>query len=146
MGFRFRFETLSKVRKIRQDLALQEFSKAQRHYLDLEALKERALSLKAASEKELMDKMDRGIEAQEVKSYDRYLSYLDSETGHLEKLITQARMVLEERREDLLKAKKECKAMERLREIDLERYKTDQAKKEMRFIDEIAIGRHGRRL
>ncbi len=145
MGFHFRFETLSRVRKIRQDLALQEFSKAQKHCLDLEALKQRTLSLKAASEKELMVKMDNGIEAREVKSYDRYLSYLDSETVHLEKQITQARMVLEERREDLLKAKKEWKAMERLREIDLDRYKTDQARKEMRFIDEIAIGRHGRR-
>jgi flagellar protein FliJ len=146
MGFHFRFETLSKVRKIRQDIALQDFSKAQKHCLDLEALKQRTVSLKTTAEQELMDKMGRGIEAQEVKSYDRYLSFLDSEAEHFDKQIIQARKVLEERRQDLLKAKKESKAMERLREIDLERYKTDQARKDMRFIDEIAIQRHGRKL
>ncbi|HQG31510.1 MAG TPA: flagellar export protein FliJ [Deltaproteobacteria bacterium] len=145
MGFHFRFETLSRVRKIREDMALGEFSKAQKHCLELEAIRQRAISLKAASERELMGKMDRGIEAREVKSYGRYLSYLDSEAAKLEKQIVQARKVLEEKRRDLLKAQKDSKAIERLREIDLDRYKADQARKDMRFIDEIAIGRHGRR-
>jgi flagellar export protein FliJ len=146
MGFHFRFKTLARVRKIREDMALQEFSKAQKHCLDLEASKQRALSLKAASEQELMDRMDGGIESQEVKSYDRYFSYLDGEAIKAEKQLIQARTVLEEKRQGLLKARKESKAMERLREIDLERYTTDQARKDMRFIDEIAIGRHGRKL
>lgn len=145
MGFHFRFETLSKVRKIRQDLALQEFSKAQKHCLELEALKQRTVSLRETAQQELMDKMDKGIKALDVKSYDHYLLYLEKETERLEKQAIQARKVLEEKRQNLLKAKRESKAMDRLREIDFERYKTDQARKDMRFIDEIAIQRHGRR-
>jgi flagellar export protein FliJ len=145
MGFRFRFETLSRVRKIRQDMALQEFSKAQMQVLALETRKSQALFKKDQAVNELMHKMATGILAQEVDAYDHYFSFLEKEVAFLEKQIAQALKLLEEKREELIKKQRECKAIERLREIDMDRYKTHEAGLEMRFIDEIAIQRHGRR-
>ncbi len=145
MGFRFRFETLSRVRKIRQDMALQEFSKAQMQVLALENRKNQTLLKKEQAVNELMRKMDTGILAQEVDAYDNYFSYLKKELALMDRQITQALKLLEDKRQVLIKKQKECKAIERLREIDMDRYKTHEAGLEMRFIDEIAIQRHGRR-
>jgi flagellar FliJ protein len=69
---------------------------------------------------------------------------MEDEVEKIDKLIASAKKLLEAKREELLKAKQEHKAMERLREIDFERYKEEQSRLEMNFIDEIAIMRHGR--
>ncbi|HNY66461.1 MAG TPA: flagellar export protein FliJ [Deltaproteobacteria bacterium] len=146
MGFRFRFETLSRVRKIREDLALQEFSKAQKKLQDLEGMKADKLSQRMHKVLDLMLKMEAGIPARDVKSYTHYIAFLEDEVERIDRLIAQARKLLDEKREELLKAKQEHKAMDRLREIDLERYIQEQSRQEMQFIDEIAIMRHGRRV
>ncbi len=144
MGFRFRFETLSRVRKIREDLALQEFSKAQKVLIDLENLKAAILSRRAYVWQNLTEKMDSGITAQEIISYNNYIFYLEAGITEAEKQIAQALKIIETKRQELLKAKKEAKAIERLKEIDLERYTAEQARQEMNFINEIAVQRHGR--
>ncbi|MRR36906.1 flagellar export protein FliJ [bacterium] len=145
MGFRFRFETLSRVRKNRQDMELQEISKAQLQELALENMKSQTLSKKERAVNDLMHKMDTGILAQEVDAYDNYFSFLEKEVALLEKQIAQALKLLEDKRQVLIKKQKECKAIERLRELDMDRYRAHEAGVEMRFIDEIAIQRHGRR-
>jgi flagellar protein FliJ len=144
MPFRFRFETLSRVRKIRQDMALQEFSRAQMQVLGLESKKGLALEQKAASIGELILKMDAGISSDEVSSYDHYFSFLEKEVELLDRQIAQARKHLEEKRQELIKKQRDYKAIERLRELDLERYETNESRLEMRFINEIAVQRHGR--
>ncbi len=145
MAFVFRFETVAKVRKIRQDLALQDFSKAQRHVLELEGLRESRISQKETAGRELMLRMETGIPAQDVISYDRFMTFLEKVIELLEKQIIQARKMLEEKRDALIRAKRESEAIERLRELDMERYRMQQSRQELRFIDEIAVQRHGRR-
>jgi flagellar export protein FliJ len=145
MAFKFRFETLSRVRKIKEDMALQEFSRAQKNLRDLEALKADKLARRMSTVLELMLKMEKGIPARDVNTYSRYISLLENEVEKIEKFIVKAQKLLDKRRGELLKAKQEHKAMERLREIDTERYKEQESRLEMKFIDEIAIMRHGRR-
>ncbi len=145
MGFRFRFETLLKVRKIREDLALQDFSKAQRLLNDLENLKNLKGSQMAEIRKQLMDRMDAGLKPFEVESYHAYLTRLKAEIEQMETLIIQAGRQLEIKRQELLKAKKEFKAIDRLREIDAERFLKREQKLDMRFMDELAIQRYGSR-
>ncbi len=145
MGFRFRFETLLKVRKIREDLALQDFSKAQRLLNDLENLKNLKGSQMAEIRKQLMDRMDAGLKPFEVESYHVYLTRLKAEIEQMETLIIQAGRQLEIKRQELLKAKKEFKAIDRLREIDAERFLKREQKLDMRFMDELAIQRYGSR-
>jgi flagellar protein FliJ len=145
MGFKFRFETLSRVRKIKEDMALQEFSRAQKKLQDLEALKADKLAQRMSTVLELMLKMEQGIPARDVRIYTTFITVLEDEVEQIDKLIASAQKLLDEKREELLKAKQEHKAMERLREIDFERYQEQQSRLEMKFIDEIAIMRHGRR-
>lgn len=145
MGFHFRFETLLKVRKIREDLALQEFSKAQRLLNDLGNLNKLKGSRMAETRKQLMERMDAGLKPFEVGSYHAYLTRLKAEIEQVEKLITQAGRQLEVKRQELLKAKKEFKAIDRLREIDGERFLGRERKLDMRFMDELAIRRYGSR-
>ncbi|MCK9263337.1 MAG: flagellar export protein FliJ [Deltaproteobacteria bacterium] len=142
MGFRFRFETLLKVRKIREELALQEFSKAQRLLNDLENIKGMKVSRTAEIRIQLMERMDAGIKPFEVGSYHAYLARLKAEIEQVEKLIAQAGRQLETKRQELLKAKKELKAIDRLREIDGERFRQREQKLDMRFMDELAIQRY----
>jgi flagellar protein FliJ len=145
MAFKFRFETLSRVRKIKEDMALQEFSKAQKKLRDLEGLKADKLAKRLSTILEFMTRMQEGIPARDVKTYTYYITLMEEEVEKIDRLIVNAQSILDEKREDLLKAKQEHKAMERLREIDFERYTEKQSKLEMNFIDEIAIMRHGRR-
>ncbi len=145
MGFRFRFEMLLKVRKIREDLALQDFSKAQRLLNDLENLKNLKGSQMAEIRKQLMDRMDAGLKPFEVESYHVYLTRLKAEIEQMETLIIQAGRQLEIKRQELFKAKKEFKAIDRLREIDAERFLKREQKLDMRFMDELAIQRYGSR-
>jgi flagellar FliJ protein len=145
MGFRFRFETLLKVRKIREDLALQEFSKIQRLLNELEDLKNLKGSQMAEIGEQLMDRMDAGLKPFEVESYHSYLFRLKAEIGQMENLIIQAGRQLDIKRQELLKAKRELKAIDRLREIDGERFRQREQKLDMRFMDELAIQRYGSR-
>ena len=145
MGYVFRFETLKRVRKIREDLALQEFSAAQERLRDLEGQKEEKLARRMSSVLALMERMETGIPARDARTYTRYIALLEDEAERIGTLIEDARARLDGKREALLKARQEHKAMERLREIDVERYQEHQSRLEMNFIDEIAIMRHGRR-
>lgn len=143
--FRFRFDTLLKVRKIREDLAQQEFSRIQRHLDDLEKLKGARHSQRSLAGRQLTEKMGGGIRSFEVESYHSYLSHLEAEIGRLEELMAQAARQLEEKRGELIAAKRELKVMERLRDIDLDRHLAEQSREDLRFMDEIAIQRHGGR-
>jgi flagellar FliJ protein len=144
-AFRFRFETLLKVRKIREDLAQQEFSRIQRHLNDLGKLKETRSSQWSLTGRRLAEQMKRGIRPHELDAYRSYLSHLEAEIGRIEELMAQAARRLEEKREELIAAKRELKVMERLRDIDLQRYIAEESREDARFMDELAIQRHGSR-
>ncbi|HNU76076.1 MAG TPA: hypothetical protein PKM95_14620, partial [Deltaproteobacteria bacterium] len=83
MGFRFRFETLLRVRKIREDLAMQEFSKIQKHLKDLEMLKSFNESKRSDTRQQFIQKIDAGLKSADIATYQSYLSRLDAEIGQL---------------------------------------------------------------
>lgn len=143
MGFTFRFETLRKVRKIKENLAQQAFSQAQRHYFNLENLKNLRVTALRNVQKELGSRMKKGLLAEQLKQYHDYLAFLDGSIKQLDKKLAAAQKQLDEKRTLMLGAKREHKAIERLKEVDEERYIQEQSRKEMRFIDEMAILRHG---
>ncbi len=143
MGFTFRFETLRKVRKIKENLAQQAFSQAQRHYFNLENLKNLRVTALRNVQKELGSRMKKGLLAEQLKQYHDYLAFLDGSIKQLDKKLAAAQRQLDEKRTLMLDAKREHKAIERLKEVDEERYIHEQNRTEMRFIDEMAILRHG---
>jgi len=143
MAFRFKFETLMNVRKIRENIAQQAFSEAQRNHQTLLAMKEQIEARRDDIRNDLMNRMKRGLGATEVRMYYDYLSHIKRALVRLDENILAAEKQVDLKREKLLEAKREHKAMERLREIHQARFDAAERKKEMNFIDEIAISRHG---
>jgi len=143
MGFTFKFATLLNVRKIQENIALQAFSQAQKYLNTLRLMKEQVETRRDVLRAELMTRMKAGLRSTEVKGYYDYLSHLEQGIERIDENIKAAEKQLEEKRQDLLKAKKAFKAITRLKEIHLARYEEAERKKEMKFLDEIAVLRHG---
>lgn len=143
MAFRFKFDTLLNVRKIQENMAQQAFSQAQRQLATLIAMKEQVMARKDVLRTELMTRMKSGLGSAEVKRYYDYLFHLDEGIKRIDENIEKTERQVEEKRQELLKAKSAHKAIMRLREIHQDRHEAAESKKEMHFLDEIAIMRAG---
>ncbi|HHO75139.1 MAG TPA: flagellar export protein FliJ [Deltaproteobacteria bacterium] len=146
MSFNFRFKTLLKVRKIKENIAQQAFSQVQRHRLNIQNLKDLKVTTRNETIRELTSRMKSGISALRMRQYHEYITFLEDSIKQLDKNLASVDKQLDMRRLEMLKAKKEHKAIERLKELDEKDYTIKQRKAEMRFIDEIAILRHGENL
>jgi len=142
--FKFRFQTLLKVRKIRSDEAQQALAEAQRTYYALQGERAACLSEIEGSGDELLELFRRQARPIEVSMFYNYQRYLQHRLGALEQQIDAAHAEVEKRREALIKARREHKAMERLKEIMHGRYRQEQERLEMKVIDDMAVTRHAR--
>lgn len=142
--FKFRFQTLLKVRKIRNDEAQQALAEAQRACYALQAQRAECMSEIEGSGDELLELFGRHVTPTEISMFYNYQRYLQHRLGALEQRIDAARAEVEKRREALLKMRREYKAMERLKEIMRGRYQAEQERLEMKAIDDMAVARHAR--
>jgi flagellar protein FliJ len=143
MAFKYKFSTLLNVRKIQENVAQQAFSQAQRYVRTLEAMKDQVMARRDILRAELMTRMRQGVSSTEVRIYYDYLSYLEKGLERIGENIKTAELQVDARREELLKAKRASKAISRLKEIHQARYDEALRKKDMIFLDEIAVLRHG---
>ena len=143
MAFKYKFSTLLNVRKIQENIAQQAFSQAQRYVRTLFAMRDQVLARRDILRAELMTRMRQGLSATEVKIYYDYLLYLEKGLERIDENIKTAEQQLDVKREELLKAKRASKAISRLKEIQQARYDETLRKKDMIFLDEIAVLRHG---
>jgi flagellar export protein FliJ len=144
--FKFSQATLLKIRKIKADQALQAFALSQRHVLACKQNLSQNDASRDSLESEMAARLNEGIKARELLLLEDFHASLRFNGQALVRELAEADLEVEERRQDLLKAKTELKAMERLREIELERYQAEINRREMLFIDEIAVTRHGKTL
>lgn len=142
--FVFRFETLLKVRRINLEKAQQAFAQAQRQLLEFEARLREIREDLLRQDREYLERSAQGITGAEIMRLLDWRGHLELSGVQIAGEIQQARQEVDASRQELLKAQQEVKAMERLKELDRERHEQALAKKEMNFIDEIAITRHGR--
>ena len=143
MAFKYKFSTLLNVRKIQANIAQQAFSQAQRYVRTLLAMRDQVLARRDILRAELMTRMRQGLSATEVKIYYDYLLYLEKGLERIDENIKTAEQQVDVKREELLKAKRASKAISRLKEIQQARYDETLRKKDMIFLDEIAVLRHG---
>ena len=143
MAFKYKFSTLLNVRKIQENIAQQAFSQAQRYVRTLLAMRDQVLARRDILRAELMTRMRQGLSATEVKIYYDYLLYLERGLERIDENIKTAEQQVEVKREELLKAKRSSKAISRLKEIHQARYDEVLRKKDIIFLDEIAVLRHG---
>ncbi|HVN70455.1 MAG TPA: flagellar export protein FliJ [Desulfomonilia bacterium] len=143
MVFKFKFATLLNVRKIQEDMAQQVFSQAQRYVRTLYVMKEQVSARRDILRAELMTRMRQGLSAIEVKGYYDYLDHLEQGIERINENIKTAERQVDEQREEFLKAKRSFKAIARLKEIHQARFDETERKKDMNFLDEIAILKAG---
>jgi flagellar export protein FliJ len=143
MAFKYKFSTLLNVRKIQENIAQQAFSQAQRYVRTLLAMRDQVLARRDILRAELMTRMRQGLSSTEVKIYYDYLLYLEKGIERIEENIKTAEQQVDVKREELLKAKRSFKAISRLKEIHQARFDETLRKKDMIFLDEIAVLRHG---
>lgn len=143
MAFRFKFKTLQNVRKIQENIALHAFSQAQKQLHALMAMKTQVENRRDVLRAELMTLMKAGMSSVDVKRYYDYLAHLERGIELIIENIEKAQRRVDEKREELIKAKRAHKAIVRLREIHLARYDEAERKRDMLFLDEIAIRNAG---
>ena len=144
--FKFSQATLLKIRKIKSDQALQALALSQRRLMACQDAIRHNQGRLSELEDEMAAKLTGGIKARELLLLEDFHASLRFNGQALVRELAEADLEVEERRQDLLKAKTELKAMERLREIELERYQAEINRREMLFIDEIAVTQHGKTL
>jgi len=137
--FRFRFETLMRVRKLKEQMALQAYAESQRKYVSLVNRRQKYLDEVHNLAVRLEDGLNKGISGRDLKTISVYNAWLDRRLKDLDRDIAVASKDVEEKRSVLIKARKDHKAIQRLKEIELERYSEEERRAEMRFIDEIAV-------
>jgi flagellar export protein FliJ len=109
----------------------------------LKTLKEQVLAKKQVMQAELMTRMKRGLSSREAKLYYDYLHHLEGSIERIDENIKAAERQVELKRLELLKAKRESKAIMRLKEIHRSRFDEAERKQEIKFLDEIAIRKAG---
>ena len=118
--------------------ALQQQLNAERQRAD-------ALCHSLVNHRQRLDSMQRnGDNAGNLLMVVRHLEHLASEVSRQEETLRRAAQRFEEKRADLIAAVKQRKVIEKLKEKATQAYQDEVSKKEMRLINELAIGRYNR--
>jgi len=128
-----------RVRKLKEQMALQAYAESQRKYVSLVNRRQKYLDEVHNLAVRLEDGLNKGISGRDLKTISVYNAWLDRRLKDLDRDIAVASKDVEEKRSVLIKARKDHKAIQRLKEIELERYSEEERRAEMRFIDEIAV-------
>jgi len=140
--FQFRFATLLRVRKIREQTALQAFATSQRHHKELKDRQQQYIDSKLALDARVEIDLDKGISAAKFRMIKEYGAFITEAIKNLEEDIHVAGQDMENKRQAYVDAKTKYKAMGRLKEIDFMKYRQQEKLDEMQFIDEVAVTRH----
>lgn len=131
--FKFEFEQVLEYRNFEKKQAENELAKA----LSEETKISDNLKLIAFQYNNLKSQMKNTSDFQDVMSQNRYNNLLEYQQEELLKLLTQAKLVTEEKRKKLTEILKKTTALEKLKENELEIYKENIKSEEKKFLDDL---------
>ncbi len=138
--FRFKLQRILDIRRQVRDRIEVELSDL-RGLLDAaREFREQLADRRRQCVEEFRSRLDLNID--EIKIYHRFVDGLAEKIREAEEEVLELEDRVEEKIVELLEAKKNEQAMERLREKEWKRYQTESARKEMAFLDEIAVRRY----
>ncbi len=144
MAGKFRFETVKRVRELREKQQQREFAAKQRKVQDildyiggLESEKETVMDLSNHSRREHFDLQGDFL-------IQRYMQSLYRNKKIAEIALAQAKKELEKQREIMIKAMQERRMMDKLYEKHVEQSRLEDLREETKRLSEIAIIRYGR--
>ena len=135
---KFRFETLLKVHKNRENLLQKELGEILAHK---QKQQNRQDFLKDARKNEIKQVNQRMIKETSINTYVLYNKFFDGnylQNNRQETIISEIDTRAEAKREELVEASRKRRTMEILKDRDLEQYRSKLAKMETESMDEIA--------
>lgn len=142
--FKFRFETVLKVKEKKEE-------QLKREFMQLIALKIRQENLLMEIEKERQEKAKEkfnekqiGTDIQTLIFYEQYTNLLRKQIEETEKRIKELQKEADIKREELIEATKQRKIFERLKQSDFNEFKNLVLKNEQQLLDEIAVNKFNR--
>ena len=135
---KFRFETLLKVHKNRENLLQKQLGDILAHK---QKQQNRQDLLKDARKNEIKQVNQRMIKDTSINTYVLYNKFFDGnylQNNHQETIISEIDTRAEAKREELVEASRKRRTMEILKDRDLEQYRSKLAKMETESMDEIA--------
>jgi len=142
--FSFRLDTVLRHRANIRDLREREFADVEAQLVREEQVLSEFIRLQAEMLESLADLQASGFESIERELYTQYLSWLSSEIGRQRQAIADIRVLLEQKRAELVKALQEHRIAERLKERQYEGYMKEVERANQNVLDEIAGGAHVR--
>ena len=142
--FVFRFEAILRLRYNERDAARLYVAEAQQA---LEIMNQRIEAVQQSRGQlrgQVTEALVGRVTVEQLLSRGRYDLQLDAEQRELEIQRGQIQAEVDRRQQRLTIAEQECRKLERLREINAERYQTEQLKHQQAALDEIAMLRAAR--
>lgn len=144
MSFKFKLEALRQYRNFQEDLLQKELAHAQRdrdQEIDrLQAL----LDKRSRAENDLKCQQEKSTNGPYMALYDAYIQRLTGEIADQRARVKQAEVLCQKKMQDLLEAMQNRKAIDKLKEKDLQAYREELSQTEQKFLNEIAINQFTR--
>ncbi len=142
--FNFRLEPVLTYREIREDLAQKELADAMRDHARIEEVLVGLQSRREEVLAEMAESQDGVVKLTQVQRCIGYMTYLLSCIDRTKEELDDMAKIVEQRRDELILATKEKKALERVKQRDFEAYMHEARSLEQKFLDDVATIRHTR--
>lgn len=142
--FKFRFRTVLRHRERKEDKLKEELAHLSRSLSRDKDILARLETGRELSRGELKIKQRGKVNGEEVLRYQTYLIKLGGDIVSQRGKVNELVAVVDQKHEDLVKASREKRIIEKLGERDYKRFKEGLLKAEQQFIDEIAGNRFNR--
>ncbi len=137
MAFRFRFEKILELKRRIEDALKSELALLTASKEELIVERDRLLGELESLRGELSEEQSKGLKGGELRLYLYLINSLTSLIERKEREIREIEKRIEEKRSELLKASKERRKFERLKERDFESFILEELYRERVILDEI---------
>jgi flagellar export protein FliJ len=137
-AFRFRLEKLLELRRLREDLALREFSEAQRAVQAAQRAVLGVLQEQDAARKAVQELKQGEVDLVRLRLQESYRTALERRLERERETLQERGRVEAEKRRALVEMRKGVRVLERFREKKLKAWRAEADLEERRFLDEVA--------
>ena len=134
----FRFETILRLNKKKEDLLQKDMGQINVHYQRQKDQQQFIQDATSASKDELSQKKRSGISVETMILYDNFARGTQTHVEKQKKIISEINTKLEAKREEVVEAMRKRRTMEILKERDMLKERKVRERKETAILDEVA--------
>ncbi len=139
--FRFNLQQVLNFRRQHEERKEFELAQAQRVLQQEEDRLAFFIKRQDHCQRELLDRQKEGISPAEVRIYTTYMGFVKERIDWQIEAVNTAKRHVEEKKEALLAARRDRKTLDRLRSRRYQAFLVDSRRKEMKHLDDVALGR-----